>query len=71
MSGRNAGSKIQANMSADNLLDANVLEALDVNIFMDKVDGDNLEDEDEQGSPTHIHANNAIHPPRITFLPAV
>ena len=58
-------------MSADNLLNANVLEGLDVNIILDKVDEDNLEDKDEQGSPTRIHTYNVIHPLSITFLPAV
>ena len=47
-------------MSADNLLiNANVLEGLNVNKILDKVDEDNLEDEGKQGSPTSI-LNKAV-----------
>ena len=49
-------------MSADNLLiNVNVLEGLNVNIILDKVNEDNLEDEDKQGSPTRIQNKAVSH----------
>ena len=47
-------------MSADNLLNANVLEGLDVNIILDKVDEDNLEDK-ERGSLVRRFTSPKVH----------